>query len=278
MISNATILGCVFTLFVSLFLPVLILIVLGLKNKKQGVWSAWFLGAAGFFVPQILIRLPILSALSGAQWFLDFAANHPVLYGLLLAFSAAVFEMAGRFAVAKILEKKLTYRRALAAGLGHGGIESMVIVGVSYINNLAYIALIQSGSFDAVLAQMGEMPEVVAQLEMIRDSLLNTSSALFFLAGAERLLTMVCHTAMSMIVCYAVHVKRVIPGLLLCLGIHTLIDAAAGITLLVGERLTQNAIYTIIYVILVAVVVFSLLIIKEIRKRWQEESANGGAL
>lgn len=277
MISTATILACVATLFVSLLLPILALIVYATKNKGKGIVSAWFLGAAGFFVPQILIRIPILTALSGVQWFLAFTQAHPLLYGLLMALTAAIFELAGRFAVAKLMRKNLTYRRSLAAGLGHGGIEAMVIVGMTYINNLIYIAMIQSGSFDTVIAQTAEMGIDVTQLQVIRDSLLNTSPLLFLLGGFERLLTMVCHAAMSMIVCYAVHSKRIVPGLLLCLGIHTLIDSAASLTLLVSETFSQTAAYTIIYLLLSTVAILSLLILKEIKKRWQEP-IHGGAL
>ena len=155
MVSTATILFVVFSLFVSLILPVLLLILFAARNKKQGLVSAWLLGAAGFFVTQILIRLPILTALQSQSWFLAFARNHLFLYAFGLAFTAGLFELAGRFAVAKCLRKNLTYKRSLAAGLGHGGIEAMILIGMTYINNLIYIAMINSGAFDMVLAQAG---------------------------------------------------------------------------------------------------------------------------
>ena len=120
MIPVSTILACIFTLMASLVLPVVILIVLAAKNKKQGIVSAWLLGAAGFFVTQILIRVPILTVLQGQNWFIAFSRNHLFLYAFSLAFTAGLFELAGRYGVAKILQKKLTYKRALAAGLGHG--------------------------------------------------------------------------------------------------------------------------------------------------------------
>ena len=107
MISASTILSCVFTLLVSLGLPVGILIVLAVKNRKQGIVSAWLLGAAGFFVTQILIRLPILNAIQGQSWFASFAQNHLFLYAFSLAFTAGLFELAGRFAVAGVLTSGL---------------------------------------------------------------------------------------------------------------------------------------------------------------------------
>ena len=64
MVSTATTIACLITVFVTLVFPVILLIVYAAKNKSQGVVSAWFLGAAGFFVTQILIRVPILTVLS----------------------------------------------------------------------------------------------------------------------------------------------------------------------------------------------------------------------
>ena len=266
MISVSTILACIITLFVSLVLPVVILIVFAAKNRKQGIVSAWLLGAAGFFVTQILIRLPILTALSGQSWFLSFSQNHLFAYAFTLAFTAGLFELAGRFGVAKLLQKNLNFRRSLAAGMGHGGIEAMLIVGIAYINNLAYIAMINSGSFDSILAQTAAMGVDVAQLEMIRDQLLTASPALFLLAGFERILTMIAHIAMSMLVCYGVAHKKSLPCILVCLGIHTFIDLSAGISLV----LPQTAAYLVIYSILIVVAVFSLFVIRELHRRWQK--------
>ena len=186
MVPMMTIIACVITLTVTLVLPVAVLIVFAGKNKKQGIVSAWLLGAAGFFVTQILIRVPVLTALQGQNWFTGFSQNHLFLYAFALAFTAGLFELAGRFGAAKCLAKKLTWKRALAAGLGHGGIEAMLLIGMAYVNNLAYIAMINTGSFDTALVQTASMGMDVSQLEMIRTQLLEMPSAIFLLGGFER--------------------------------------------------------------------------------------------
>ena len=264
MVPVATTLCIVFSLLISLVLPVVLLVVFAAKRKKQGIISAWLLGAAGFFVTQILIRLPILTALSSRSWFIDFSQRHLFAYAFSLAFTAGLFELAGRFLVAKLLARNLTYRRGLAAGLGHGGIEAMLIVGMAYVNNLVYIAMINSGSFDAILAQTAAAGVDVTQLEMIRDQMLSASPALFLMAGFERILAMIAHIAMSMLVCYGVARKKAAPCVLLCLAIHTCIDLTAGLSLV----LPQNTAYVIIYSILTAVAVFSLYVIRELHRRW----------
>lgn len=282
MVPVTSILACIVTLCVSLVLPVLILILYAVRNKKQGIASAWFLGAAGFFVPQMLVRLPVLNAFSGAAWFTAFSQSHMFLYVFSLAVTAGLFELAGRFAVAKILEKKLTYRRALAAGLGHGGIEAIVIVGLTYVNNLLYIVMLNTGTFDALGAQLAAAGQDPAMLDTIRQALLGTSAGMFLLAGFERLLTMVIQAAMSMLVCWGVHTGKPGKAVLCCLGLHTLLDSTTGLSLLAteagGNLLSQTTAYLFIYAILMIAAGLSLAVMGSIRSRWLPEAENGGKL
>ncbi|MBR5125918.1 MAG: YhfC family intramembrane metalloprotease [Oscillospiraceae bacterium] len=276
MVPVSTIVCCVITLLICLALPVLALLWMDGKYKKQGIPSAWLLGAAGFFVTQILIRVPILTVLQGQSWFMEFANSHLFLYAFGLAFTAGLFELAGRFVVAKLLRKNLTSRRALAAGLGHGGIEAIVLIGMAYVNNLIYIFMINTGYFDSLFAQVqglsGEQLELaVSQLEMIRTQLVEYPAGMFLLGGFERILAMTAHTAMSMVVCYGVAHGKTLPCMLVCLGIHTLIDLTAGIQLLAGTVLSQTAAYIVIYAVLIVVALISLLIIRELLRRWKKE-------
>ena len=267
--SNLSVIFIIITLFISLILPPAFLIVYALRNKKQGIWSAWLLGALGFLVPHILIRLPILTSLSQSAGFAAFAQNHPVPYGFGLALTAGLFELTGRYAVARCLKENLTYRRALAAGLGHGGIEAILITGLAYLSNVVFLVMLQTGGFDAALTQTGDASQLLAA----RDALMNTHWALFLLAGFERLLAMTSHVAMSMMVCYGVHTNRVLPGALACLALHTCMDSVACISLFIGRGLTLATAYTIIYILLTAITVLSIGILKNIRSRWEAESA-----
>lgn len=269
MIPSSTFIACFITLFLSLILPLLVLIVIGIKNKGKGIWSAWFLGAAGFFISQIVVRLPLLNILSGIASFQNFAQKHYFLYALLLAFTAGLFELAGRFAAAKCLGKNRTFRRSLAAGLGHGGIESIVLVGLTYINNLVYLFLIQSGAFDAMIAQTEAMGADPAQLIAVRDTLLQVSAPLFLAAGVERVLTMVSHAAMSVMVCYGVAAKRPLPWMLLCLGMHTLLDTTVAAT----GFFSQNIAYGIIYTCMTVMALVSIWILRKLSQRWPEITA-----
>lgn len=267
MIPITSVVACVLTLLISLVLPVAVLAGFAAKHKRQGVLSAWLLGAAGFFVPQILIRLPLLTVLQNRSGFAAFAQSAPFLYAFSLAFTAGLFELAGRFAAAKLLGNRLTRTRALAAGLGHGGIEAILLVGMTYINNLIFIVLILSGGFDVLVAQTAGLGADVSQLELIRSQLTGTAPVMFLLAGFERLLAMISHTAMSVLVCYGVAHKKAGVCALLCLGIHTLMDLAAGLSLV----LPQNIAYPVIYVILTVMAGVSVVILRHIFRRWETD-------
>ena len=269
--NNLSIISIMLTLIVSLIVPPAFAAVYASRHKKQGIWSAWLLGAAGFVVPQICIRLQLLNVLSARDGFQEFTQTHPVLYALGMAFSAGLFELVGRFAVAMLLRKKLTYRRALAAGLGHGGIEAMLIVGMAYINNLVFLALIQTGGFDAFVAQTAAAGVDVTYLKTIPDTLAATPSVLYLLAGFERLLTMTCHAAMSMLVCYGVHSRKTAPTIF-AFAMHVCIDSVASISLFIGKGLSLPTAYTIIYILLTAFTVLAIVILKNIRARWEAET------
>ena len=268
MVSVSTIVCIVISMAVSLGLPLVLLAVFAAKNKKQGILSAWLLGAAGFFVTQIVIRVPILTVLQGQSWFADFALSHPFIYVFTLAFTAGLFELAGRFAVAKAMQKNLTYQRSLAAGLGHGGIEAMVISGSAMVSNLVMVAMLNAGTFDTLVAQTAAAGVDASQLEMIRTQLVEYPPAMFLLGGYERILAMTAHTAMSMLVCYGVAFKKVLPCTLICLLIHTFIDLSTGLTLI----LPQTTAYFVIYSILTVVAAVSVLVILRIRRSWKEIS------
>ena len=77
---------------------------------------------------------------------------------------------------------------------------------------------------------------------------------------------------MSMLVCYGVRTGKKLPCVLLCLGMHTLMDSTACISMFIGRGLSQTVAYWIIYAILTAIGVVSLLLIREMHRRWPEEA------
>lgn len=277
-VSTASMIAIIITLFITLIAPVIVWIIYGVKNKGKGVWKALALGAAGFVLLQMIIRMPILSIVSLLPGFGSFVAEYYVVYCLILAMTAALFEVVARFGVAKILQKKINYEQGVAAGLGHGGIEAILIVGMTYINNLLYAIMINTGSFQGMIqdALRTSGPEVAEQLIMVMDSLVETPSYLFYLAGYERVLTVIFHTAMSLLVCYLVYKKKAVLGVGIAFVMHFLVDFIAPLinglaTPYLGSVISEGTAYVIIYSFLTVVAIASFVVIVMIGKKWKKE-------
>lgn len=281
MVSAAAVIGMVITLMITLILPFVIAIVYGIRNKGKGVWKALLLGAAGFVLLQLIIRLPILNVLSMFPWFHSFAINFYVLYCLLLALTAALFEVVARFGVAKILQKKINYQQGLAAGFGHGGIEAVILIGMTYINNIIYAIMINTGamqeSYNALINEPG-METAAEQIQAIIKVMVETPAYCFYLSGYERILTVICHTAMSLFVCYFVYKKKDFIGVAVAFAIHFFIDFTLPLingmaTEYMGNLISQETAYLLSYSILTLVTIGAIAIICMIVKRWKKQDA-----
>ncbi len=276
-VSNSSIVAMFVTLFVSMVLPIIVLIVYALKNRRQGVVSAWFIGAAGFFVTQMVIRVPILSALSSMPGFVAFAENQYILYALMLGLTAALFEVAGRYASAKIMSKNLTFTKGFAAGLGHGGIEAMVLIGMTYVSNLLYVVMINTGAIEGVIAETEAMGvDVSAEVYALVDTLVNGPAYLYLLAGYERILAMIGHVAMTLVVFYFMSKEETLKGIGICVLYHFVMDSMVVIigglaTPYLGSVISQNVSYVITYVFLTAMAAVAIVAICKIRAAWKVE-------
>ena len=229
---------------------------------------------------QIIIRTPILSLLSLNQGFVEFANNHYIAYVAILAFTAALFELIARVIGANILKKKRSYEVAFGAGLGHGGIEAIVLIGMTYINNLLYSAMINTGAFDAMVestAQMGVDAQTLQALWDVKKSLVETAPSMFILAGYERILTMIVHVAMTVLVFYFVYKKKSMIGIAICLLIHTVIDFVPGFVQgasvygYLGDKFPIGVAYAIIYAFLTVMAVAGIVMVVSIKKKWNKE-------
>lgn len=144
------------------------------------------------------------------------------LYALYGGLAAAVFEECGRFLVMKrFLKCRLDKKDALMFGAGHGSIEAIFIVGLSYMNNLVLSTMINNGSMAASIATMeAEAQAPAAQSLAI---LWEMPSYQFYMAGVERVQAIALHIALSVLVFAAVKTgKKLFLGLALLF--HFLVD------------------------------------------------------
>lgn len=188
--------------------------------KKKKCMKIYIVGMLVFFVSQILLRIPIINnILPLSDSYSMFMATNPIVYMLFLSFTAGLFEETGRFIGFKCIKnKKLSFTDAIAFGFGHGGIEAMMLVGVTGINNLLLYwfskGVIAGESFLGFTKEMA-----ISTFEEIGVGFILT-------AGIERIFAITFHIVASIIVLYAVRSSKKI-YVFLAMLIHTVFNFIA---------------------------------------------------
>ena len=223
-----------FSALVCLFAPTALAV--WMIKKRGAKLRAFLLGAAAFAVSQILTRLPLLGVLQGTAWFTLFSMTQPVLYVLLLAVTAGLFEEFGRFVGIRFLLKPnmLSWDNAFVFGLGHGGIEALYLVGINYA-----ISFVQALSGQHVAEILG------------------TPSSYFLAGGAERVLAVVIHIGLTMLVFYAVKRRKPL-FLLAAIAAHMLVDAVLPLLKMTGLTLNVWAAEGVLAVLAVLLVIITI--------------------
>lgn len=121
-----------FTLLVSLLLPLFISIYLIIRSKLY--FKPIIVGVLTFLIFQVFTRIYILQVILPTQvWYILFTYDYPILYAFLLSLTAGLFEEIGRYIMMKYILRKMDIKKALAFGLGHGGIEAILFVGIALV-------------------------------------------------------------------------------------------------------------------------------------------------
>lgn len=210
------------------------------KVKKKEKISTILTGAATFLLFALILEKPIQNALvfptlmglpyHGAAQFLD--AN-PVLWALVVGLFPGVFEETGRLVAYKTLLKNRKNREtSISHGIGHGGMEVILVVGITYVTYIVYALMINSGTFGALIEQaQAQGPDSVAQGYAIAAQLAAFSAGDLLLAIVERIFAVMYHIGASVLVFYACKDKKKFWLYPLAILIHTLIDGFGGLQL-----------------------------------------------
>ena len=236
--------------FICLLAPTIIAVVM--IAKRRASIKSFVVGAAVFGLMQLLLRIPLLGELQNQAWFSLFTVTHTLVYALLLAFSAGLFEEVGRYFGTRwfLKEKYLTWNNAVVFGLGHGGIEAFALAGIPYASIL----------IDAVAGRNIAL-------------LWNTPASGFLLGGIERTLAVVLHIGFTMLVFYAVKNRRII-YLVYALLAHTLVDFILPLLKQMGVSLSVWGMEGVLAVLTAAAVV----VIIKFRAPLKTPPENGGIL
>lgn len=107
------------------------------KFSDNKLW-VFALGAICFIISQPLLRIPLLNGLLSSTGFSLFYALHMISVGILIAFSAGIFEEGFRFLSKNFLLKpdKTKITQPIIFGLGHGLAEAVILLG-PYISSMS---------------------------------------------------------------------------------------------------------------------------------------------
>ncbi len=131
-----------YTLFLSLFsagmLEIFVPVLLGfyLSSKLGARWGVFFVGSTMFLLS--MIRIPINSLAS--TWVYSNTSGNLLLL-LVIAFpslTSGLFEEGARWIAFRFFVKDHKLTNGLMYGAGHGGIESILLVGVSVLGTAIY--------------------------------------------------------------------------------------------------------------------------------------------
>lgn len=211
-------------------------------KKERISLKAILIGAAVFILSQILIRIPLINVLGTKPWFQGLLSNIFFTALVVGGLSAGVFEEIGRYLGFRFfLNNELSWKNGIAYGIGHGGIEAVLLVGMKYINNIVTSFMINNGTFDRVIA-----PQLDGELAaLIKTQLIETSPFLFLAAGLERFFTIIIHIALSLVVLYAV-MKRKFLFVIYAILLHTLVNGPPVILLQQGFGVWVSELYVFI--------------------------------
>jgi len=225
-------------LFTGIFAIVYPLILAIIANRRLKVsWKYFGFGMLIFLLFQLISRVPIVTMLGGVL--APQLKSSPVfLYTwiVILAITAGLFEEIGRYVGYRWLMRReeKTWSKAVMYGIGHGGLESMVLIGAVTLLTAANVIVLSSTNLNTLPANQHAL--IVQQFAAI-----NAEPAWISLAGAwERFWTLPIHIALSVIV-LQVFRHNSISWLWLAVLAHAVVDFTTSIIpQLMGANVTST--------------------------------------
>ncbi len=220
-----------------------VVLVLWARRRLGFAWKVVGVGALAFALSQLFTRVPLVQ---GLQYLFrePLKASEALRTGWIVAMSltAGLFEETARLIAFKYpLKDFRRWRDAVGFGLGHGGLESAVLIGGLAILGLVNVVVLSRMDVDALPLQ----PE---QLEQIRAAKAQVTAMRWWepLLGAyERALAMIVHVAMSVLV-----LQRFLRGqrrwYWLAVGFHSGVNLAAVTVMRAAGAVAAEGVLTVL--------------------------------
>lgn len=213
-------------------LPIAVALIWVIRKKEK--FSTVLVGAVIFLLFVTILEKPLQALVISRDHAVSrFLNANPVWWALVVGLFPGVFEETGRFVAFKtILKNRKNRETAISYGIGHGGFEVILVLGVSYITYIAYAVMINSGTFGTVIEQAAaKAPGQVDALYTLADQIADLSVAGVGLALMERVFAVLFHIGASILVFYACRDKEKFWLYPLAILLHTAMDFVAGLSM-----------------------------------------------
>jgi uncharacterized membrane protein YhfC len=235
----------VISAIISIGLPIVLLIIF--RKKYNAGILPMVIGIITFIVFALVLERSVHRIVLGNFNLLE----NPFVYILYGIFMAGIFEETARFISFNMLKKRYNgVGIGLAYGLGHGGIESILIVGLSMINNIAFCILLNTGGAETIISKL--QGDALAQLNVQINTLVNTAPYMFLIGVIERIFAITVQISLSMIVYYSVYGKNKICLFPLAIILHAIVDIPAAA---MQAGIIKNMLFTEVLVFFSAMIV-----------------------
>ncbi|PKO05797.1 MAG: hypothetical protein CVU41_10270 [Chloroflexi bacterium HGW-Chloroflexi-3] len=204
----------------SIFIPVILGILL--RRRFRVSWLLFGVGAFTFVGSQI-VHLPLNNLLTKIGMLPTTPENRWAIaqMGIILGLTAGICEELARVVGYTILKKARKTEDGIMLGLGHGGIEAMIIIGVLTAGGIAQLFALSGVDLSSLNISQEQILFLQTQLDA-----LNQPAVAGLLPLLERLLAMTLHVVLSMMVLYAFQQKSRI-WVLWAILYHAAVDTIA---------------------------------------------------
>ncbi|MBO4235569.1 MAG: YhfC family intramembrane metalloprotease [Firmicutes bacterium] len=209
-----------------ILLPVIVCI-LWLKRTKEK-FTTVLVGAATWFVFAIVLEtIPKYFLFNPATSIGRKVLGSVVLYTIVGALLAGVFEEVGRYIAFKtVLKKRTNKETGISHGIGHGGFEAMFLMGYAGIQYIIFSVMINTGAFQELISQTAATGIDVSSLEALPGQIMSITPLTSIVSILERVFAMLLHVGLSIMVFFAVRDSKV-GLLLLAILLHAFFDVPA---------------------------------------------------
>lgn len=241
------------------------------KKKMKASLKPFFTGCAVFILFVMILESIMHNVVLKLTPVGDSIMNNSWLYALYGGLAAGIFEETGRFLAFKtVLKKSAEKRDSLVYGMGHGGVEALLILGLSMVSAIAMSVLVNMGMSD-MLYQGVTDPAAVESVDATIKSLTDTAPYLYSLSIIERLSAVIFHIAASVLV-YAAALRGKTALYPLAILLHAVFDAVA--VLVASTGLNLFAVEGIIAAISAAIAVLAYAVYKGMKDGGGDEASS----